>query len=352
MDEAHKQTDKELAKIERKLKKLYERAAREAQAKAKRFWADFQRRDEMKRKLVEEGKITKEEYIQWRKNKIGMYNGYYAPLADELATDMANTNRIAASIVNGHMPEVYANNYNYGTYQIEHDTLLDTSFTMYDKFTVERIMRDYPDLIPIQPKPDIPKDKLWSKRKINEEITQGILQGDSIPDIAKRMQRVVGMNHRAAVRTARTATTAAENGGRVDSYKRAKSMGIDLQQRWLATLDGRTRLSHRELDGETIQIPEGKKSKIKFSNGCRYPGDPEAPGEEIYNCRCTLIAVVEGVDPKRVDDMTLRNNSKLGGMSYEDWKAGHNPDGTEKKKGKKKGSNKGKRKPRFDNPAY
>ena len=72
--------------------------------------------------------------------------------------------------------------------------------------------------------------------------------------------------------------TGAENAGRVDSYIRAENMGIEMEQQWMATLDNRTRESHRHLDGE--HRPVGK----KFSNGCRFPGDPEAPAGEIWNC--------------------------------------------------------------------
>ena len=59
---------------------------------------------------------------------------------------------------------------------------------------------------------------------------------------------------------------AAQNAGRVNSYKRAQAMSVNLQQEWLATLDTHTRHSHRRLDGERVAVGE------KFSNGCRWPG--------------------------------------------------------------------------------
>lgn len=70
------------------------------------------------------------------------------------------------------------------------------------------------------------KDLRWNRQRIQSELTQGLLQGESIPEIAKRMQKVTDSNYKSAVRNARTMTTGAENAGRVDSYKRAEGMGI------------------------------------------------------------------------------------------------------------------------------
>lgn len=319
-DQAHRETDKELEKMERKLRAVYGQAAARSQQKANRFFEKFAELDRIKQQQVKEGKLDQETYLTWRRNKMAMGENYRA-MVDTLTSDMVNTNQIAAGVVNGHLPDVYANNYNFGTYQIEHDSQIDTSFTLYDRQTVERLMRDNPDVIPIKARVDIPKDKLWNKRKINDVITQSILTGDSIPDIAKSLRKVAEMNKVAAVRTARTATTSAQNGGRIDSYKRAQEMGIKLRQQWMATLDGRTRDSHRALDGEIIAVAKDKWHPAKFSNGCRFPGDPQGPGHEIYNCRCTLLGVVDGVDFE-LSDKTKRDN-KLGEQSYDEWKAGH-----------------------------
>ena len=114
------------------------------------------------------------------------------------------------------------------------------------------------------------------------------------------------------MRWARTYTTAAENAGRVASYERAQKKGIKLKQEWLATLDGRTRHSHRQLDGERREV--GK----RFSNGCRYPGDPQAAYAEICNCRCTLVAAVDGIDQGTADRFSRLPSA----TTYEQWKVG------------------------------
>ena len=143
-------------------------------------------------------------------------------------------------------------------------------------------------------------------------MTSGILQGKSIGKIADDLQkRVIDMGRVSAVRAARTAYTSAQNGGRMDSYKAAEKMGIEVKKEWLATLDERTRTSHREIDGETVT------QDAVFSNGLRYPGDPKGKPAEVYNCRCTLIPVVGGVDTS--DRMRRDKTGVFKKMSYPEW---------------------------------
>jgi hypothetical protein len=72
----------------------------------------------------------------------------------------------------------------------------------------------------------IAKDQLWNRNHLVSAVAQGILQGEGIPDIAKRLQTVAAMDDNAAIRNARTYVTAAQNKGRIDSYERAEKLGI------------------------------------------------------------------------------------------------------------------------------
>lgn len=318
-DYGHEETDKQLKKLERKIHAEYEQASKEVQTKLDDYLRRFQIKDSIKREAVAVGEITQEEYTKWRTGQI-MIGKRWEEMRDTLAQDLTNTDKIAMSMVRGYMPEVYALNHNYGTFEAEKESMIDTSYTLYDRQTVENLIKKNPDLLP-KPSVDIPKDLKWNKQKITSAITQGILQGEDIRKISKRLRNVTDMDKRAAIRNARTMTTSAENAGRSDSYTRAREMGIEMEQIWLATLDERTRDSHRKLDGEKIKVGD-KWHHPKFSNGLRYPGDPEGPASEVYNCRCTLIAQVAGIN-LNPSDISKRNNYKLGGMSYEEWKEEH-----------------------------
>ena len=296
--------------LEKRITREYKKAAKEVEEKLNDHLAKFAEKDKEKRTLLKQGKITRWQYNKWRVNQMAT-GKHWANMRDILAKDLSNANLIAADMINGHVADVFALNANYGAYRICKGTGLNLSFELYDHATVARLLKRNPEIIP-KAKLNIPKDLRWNRQKLTSAVLQGILQGDSIPNIAKRLSSVANMNQRAAIRNARTYTTAAENGGRVDSYKRAQGMGISMLQEWTATVDMRTRDSHRRVDGE--RIPVGG----TFSNGCRYPGDPQGRPEEIYNCRCTLTPYIVGMDTSNATRFTRLP----AGMTYDEWKMG------------------------------
>ena len=331
MDQVHKETDEKLKEIEEKVKSVYDTAQKEAKEKLDTYLKQFTDEDKEKQADVQAGDMTWTQYKKWRQDKILTGNRYRA-MSEQLTSDYVNADKIAMSIVNGFTPEVYAMNYNYGTYEAESGSMVDTSFTLYDRQTVERLIRDDPDLLP-KANVDIPKDKRWNRQKLNSAITQGVLQGDSIPDISKRLQSVTDMDRRAAIRNARTMTTSAENGGRQDSYTRAESMGIKMKKQWMATLDSTTRDSHVMADGQVV----GTKDTFHLMHGeLEYPGDPAGPPAEVYNCRCTMTAIVDGVDEKLKYQSGSYTNTKLGEVTYDEWKDMHSHKETSTQKAEQK----------------
>lgn len=312
-DPAHEQTDDMIEEIRQRVSREYMRAYEEAQAKLADYLRRFEVKDRIHAEAVRRGEETEADYREWRRGQI-LVGRRWQELVDTLAEDYRNADRVAASIVNGYAPDAYALNHDYATFQVEKGSSLDTSYTLYDRATVERLIRDQPDLLPAV-KVDGKRDLAWNRRHIASAITQGVLQGESMDQVARRVRAVADMDYRAAMRTARTAMTSAQNAGRVDAYRRAEGMGIHVRKQWLATLDGRTRHSHRRLDGEVVGMDE------EFSNGLKYPGDPESGrGGEVYNCRCTMVPVVDGVDHAE----GVRH-SNLGGVSYEEWRSERRP---------------------------
>lgn len=318
-DLGHKLTDKELAKLERRIAKLYRDAGEELQATIDAYFEQFAKRDEEMKALigtVQNGKEwTEADYKQWRLNQIGR-GGRYQAMRNKVAQRATDANAVAVSYTNDATPGIYSLNRNYAAYTIERVTG-NIGFDLWDEQTVKRLMVEQPDLMPYYPKDRALKrglDLAYGKKQITASVTSSILQGKSIKHMADDLQkRITTMSRDSAIRTARTAVTGAQNAGRMDSYAAAEKMGIKLKKEWLATLDARTRHSHAMLDGE--QVAQDK----KFSNGCRFPGDPQGPPWEIYNCRCTLIAAVDGVDTS--DGLRRTRDGLISDMTYAQWEA-------------------------------
>ena len=332
-DDGDKAVEMLLRDTEQEIIKIYDEASKGCYAKLQRHLKAFQRKDAEKRKLVASGELSQADYNAWKHGQI-MTGQRWQDMVAILAEDMTNADKIAMSVINGHIPEAYAVNANYGTYQIEHGLGINTSFTLYDKHTVERLIRDKPDLYPPpNPKVDIPRDRRWNKQQINSQVLQAILQGESVKTLAKRIfpeialkgqkgkdkkeqRSIAHKNAVAAMRTARTAMTGAQNAGRVAAYSRAEEMGIRMLQEWVSAHDGHTRESHLDVDGE--QVPVGS----EFSNECRFPGDPGGPPEETYNCRCTLVPALKALGQIK-DENYKPSGREIDIAAYEEDKAAH-----------------------------
>ena len=243
-------------------------------------------------------------------------------MRNALAQDFYNADKIAKSIIKGYMPEVYALNHNYATYKIEQGIGASTSYTLYSREAAERILRKNPMILPppgaeLRRKIAEGKAIKWQAGRIQSAALQAILQGESIPKIAKRICSTVGASDAAsAMRYARTAMTGAENAGRMDAYHRAEEMGVEMQKTWIATIDSRTRHAHAELDGQTVDVDEPFVNSI---GEILYPGDPDADDANIWNCRCSMISSIKGfeIDTTNSD---VREMSGLEDMTYNEWK--------------------------------
>ena len=321
-DYAHKWTDKQLAALEKRIAAEFKQAAEELTDTVNAYFEALKKRDAEMAAKAEAGEITEQAYKQWRLAQIGRGKRFEA-LRDKVAERYTNAHEVAIAYVNDATPGIYTLNRNYAAYTIE-QVSDKADFTLWDEQTVRRLIDEQPGLMPYYPPKRALKrgiDLDYGKKQITASITSSILQGKSISRIADDLQqRMENMSRASAIRTARTSVTAAQNAGRMDSYHSAEEMGIKLKKEWLATLDGRTRHAHAMLDGQTAET-----DKPFHVDGYEimYPGDTSAPGYLVYNCRCTLIAAVDGVDTssaqRRARNADTGETEVISNMSYAEW---------------------------------
>lgn len=332
-DEGHQETEELLQEIEEKVDKEYSTVYYVILAALAAYLLKFNKQDKEMKKKQDSGEITKKQYQEWRKEKI-INTKKWADLRDNLSAKVHNANKAARSIINDFLPDAYAININYATYLIEHGLKVDTKYELYDRLTVERLVKKNPKLLPNY-NTDIftEKDLSYQKRRFQARITQSVLSGESIPELSKKIAEDLSVKNKAVtMRYARTAMTSAQNAGRLDGYKRAIEMGIKMRKTWVATLDGKTRHEHRILDGQTVEVD--KPFRVEGEE-IMYPADPNAAGHLVWNCRCTMIGQ-ELEFEHDLSDLSLRYTEKMGDMAYDEWKAAKPVRDKPKKKKKKK----------------
>lgn len=316
LDPGSKATNAAEEQLEKELKRVYKVASIDLKSKLKEFTDEFGKDLAEKQKLVAEGKMTQADLQSWINGQHRMMDILYQKI-DQCTGVMLNTNKVALGMVNGNQVNVFAQNANWQSYQLTQDTKLDLMFSVYDENTVKKLIRDKPELLP-RKVVNGKKDKAWNQKKMANAVVQAVIQGESIPGLAARIAAQTGeTNLSAMIRYARTAMTAAQNSGRMEMLHRAQGMGINVKKVWMATLDGRTRDSHAAMDGKRVDVDD------KFPNGLEYPGDPNGPPSEVYNCRCTLVYDYEGFPNDPTEDMRYDNESGqlIANMDYTEWKA-------------------------------
>lgn len=295
-DKAHIWTDEKLEEMERHLSAIYSRASKEIGKEWKKYLKesgkeieDLQDKYDLAKKGGDKDEIRKTgKELGQAKRERTIRNKQFKALSERTAMEISKVNETALAYINGELPEIYVTGYNALADAV--DGVGGYAFNLLDANTVKNLALADESLLPYK-KLDPAKDIPWNMKKINAEVLQGILQGESMDKIANRIGRVQQMNANASIRTARTIVTGAENKGRQDSYEKVTADGIILKREWIAAKDKRTRHAHLELDGQEKDIDK------PFSNAIgliMFPGDPGAHPANVYNCRCTLRAVVKG----------------------------------------------------------
>lgn len=116
---------------------------------------------------------------------------------------------------------------------------------------------------------------------LRESIAEGVAEAETVADLKRRVRDTMNVEGRRVEKIARTEAGEAVNGGR---YMTMDIEGVESHE-WSAFIDGETRSSHVDVDGEIVRVGE------RFSNGLLYPLEVGAPAGEVISCRCVALAV-------------------------------------------------------------
>lgn len=320
-------TDARHAALVKQFNRVYRQAQQEIIEKLNEHTKRMNAKAKIKLAQLAAGTLSQQDFDDWLNGQV-----YVGKLWHDKVTSVTSTlmqaNQQANAMIENEKRAVFGENASFQAYQLEHDADLDLSFTVYDSATVTRLLNEEPELLP-RKRVNGRKDQAWNRRNIANAVTQGIIQGESVDKVAKRIAKQTCSKNKAAMtRYARTALTGAQNAGRIEVMHEAQDMGIKVKKRWLAALDSRTREAHQHLDSQVQEVDKPFHSDL---GDIMYPGDFRAKPGNVWNCRCTLVyeydeyptqyserrAYAEYIDD---DGEYHRESYTLGNISYNNWK--------------------------------
>ena len=254
---------------------VYQNALKDVQAYAKSLQKEL---DELLKKVDPNDEIgltkirSKVYQLEYQKKLAQQINNYLDVIKDK---DVNN--------ITDYINKVYSNGFLTEQYRLMRSGI-DITMPINQKLLKKAVTFNIDD-IPLSTRLYTNVDK--AKKEIINEISRGLSIGMSVPDMARNLQNTMGVSMRKAYQIAQNEGARVRQSAIIDSMREAKKKGADIVKQWSATLDGKTRPVHQELDGEWAEIEDD----FKYSGGKVFaPKQFGIPSEDI-NCRCTLLSV-------------------------------------------------------------
>jgi len=200
------------------------------------------------------------------------------------------------------------------TFSIVNPAIVESSVfgtaTLWKSIQTDAIKRIYGD-----PKQYIPRagslTDLLSRNRMNEiekirgALSAGLLNGDSYKEMTAAIHKIIGEElvkdgakaytgaKASAALIVRTEGTRNLNAGFSASLHDAKAQGLGIEKEWLTAFIN-SRDTHKTANRQRVELD--KLFSVGQATG-QFPGSMST-GLENYNCQCTHIAVVDGIEPQ------------------------------------------------------
>lgn len=262
----------------KELEKQYKKALKDINEKVKLFEADIKQLQEA---INADGldDSAKAVLISQQRSKV-YQKQYQQALQGQVSGILDNLHGAEYASIEKYLKECYTDGYIGTMYDIAHQGIpvimpIDQAAVVKAVLTDSKVSKGLYNALGVN------VSKL--KKSITQEVSRGIASGLSYNDIARNISNAAKAPLSRAKTIARTEGHRIQVTSTADAQKAAKAKGADVVKQWDATLDGKTRDSHRQVDGEIRELDE------TFSNGLKQPGDSAGGAAEVVNCRCALL---------------------------------------------------------------
>lgn len=272
MDKGHEYVEEKIKEYQKEINKIYSKALKEI-------------KKEMDKKLSSL-KVDKDSTMKEKRQEIKRLEALYKKLTVELNNSNIRAKELLEEELSNSAKEVLKSEREDIISQLR-GLGINLNYSLYGDSTIKNILDDN-IFTNLALENFVDKDRVYRELKL--QFATGIVKGEGAKKLAKRIQSVINSNFNKAMLIARTEHTRVENQAKNEIFKGAIKEGISLKKKWISARDSRVRKSHSFLNGEVVEMND------QFTNGLEYPGDPSGDPREVCNCRCTMRAIVEGVD--------------------------------------------------------
>jgi SPP1 gp7 family putative phage head morphogenesis protein len=203
--------------------------------------------------------------------------------------------------------ESYLDGYYLTAWAVETDTLSRLSYSAVPAATITAMIENPITGLTLSQR--LEKNRAAIIYTIQQEVTQGLVQGESYKQMAKRLKTALEGDTVKAMRIVRTEAHRVVESSKHDAAEHAHKNGVIMLKEWNTMRDQRVRDRHKKLDGQ--KVPVDQDFKLGPIIG-KAPGQMSGGAAMNVNCRCFLTYSVERIE--KVDAKELE------GMTFEEWK--------------------------------
>lgn len=299
MDQGKQLTDEILNKLEKEINILYTNGSKQIKKELNKYIKFFDRINSI---------TDKNKRLRMAKKSLE-----FELILKNIAKLLQSNNIESLKLINDKLIDIYILNFDFGAYNLEKQTLLNLGFTVYNKKIVTDLLKGTTPLFTKMAYLGA-KDIKTILVDLRTQMIKSIKKGESINQIAKRVDIVTDKNNYGSIRIARTETTRITNSGRNQSFEEGEKLGLELSKQWISTIDSHTRDRHLHLNMKTVPLDKD------FEANLGYPGDPRASAEQTINCRCTMVSIVNNIKPTLKEKQL---DATLATLTFNEWRNRH-----------------------------
>lgn len=286
MERMYKRNDATEAKLQKRIKAMYQEALDNAVKRMK----DFLR----KKQQVDNGTIKPPKYYDTPEKVTKWKEGFVRELMRQyrvegiIMDEICKAGMKATDDIRDTMGDIYLDTIDYTQARVAtlaHDVGIDVSFAHHDKREILAIISANETAFTKLAYQNLGKN-IEIRHKLQNALALSATLGEGRDKLVKRIADITGQSAWQAKRVAQTERTRSQSQASYQASQEASDAGVTIYNRWHCRFIN-SREAHMHRHGLYAKQGECFPDSVM-----RYPGDPNGSAEEVINCYCALIPKV------------------------------------------------------------